>query len=441
MVNVGIISLGCPRNLVDSEVMLGLLKEKGYNVVERVDESDVALVNTCAFIREATDESLDTIMDLISLKKEKKIKHIIVAGCLTQRYKAGLKDELKEIDGFIGTGDIPKIDSVLDDILKRSRPFIVGDKPTFVYDHRFKREPLTPSHSAYVKIQEGCANRCSYCVIPEIRGDLRSRPMESILEEVKGLKAAGKTSEINIIGQDTTSYGKDLYGKGRISELLRSIAKLKSAQWIRLLYTHPAHYTKDLMETIRDEDTICKYVDLPLQHINDKILKRMNRKTTSNEIRSLIDSLRREIPGLAIRTTAIVGFPGETDNDFKELFAFVKSMRFERLGVFKYSNEEGSLSYNYREQIPEKIKEERLGRVMELQREISTEYNRDFIGKTIKALVDERSGEDRYLGRTEFDAPSVDGEVHIKGKGLKRGDLVDVTITDTLEYDLVGEVV
>lgn len=423
--------------------MMGLLKGKGYHVIDEVDKSDVAVVNTCAFIKDAVDESIDTIFRLIDLKEKKRIKYIVVAGCLAQRYKKDLKHELKEIDGFIGTGDLPKIEFVINDILDEKKTFVVSKKSEFIYDHLYNRDFITPPHYVYIKIQEGCANRCSYCVIPDIRGDLRSRPMKSIFKEVKGLTQNGKISELNIIGQDTTFYGYDLYKESRIAELLRSIARLNKAGWIRLLYTHPAHYTDDLINVIRDEGSICRYLDLPIQHISDKILKRMNRKTTAYSICSLIERLRRSIPGVAIRTTVLVGFPGETDSDFGRLLRFIEDVKFERLGAFTYSNEEGSRSFCYKNQVPEDVKRERLDELMRTQQKISRSFSKSFLNRTVDVLIDEKSAKDKdlYIGRTEFDAPSVDGQVFVKGKNLKVGDFVKVKITDTLEYDLLGEAV
>ncbi len=442
MTKIGIISLGCPRNLVDSEVMMGLLKEKGYRLVEDIGRSDVAIVNTCAFIEDAKRESIDTIFELIELKKIKRIRHIVVAGCLVQRYKEGLDGEFKEIDGFIGTGDLVRIDSLIGDILAKKRSSIISEKPEYLYDHETPRDFITPPHYAYVKVQEGCANRCSFCVIPQIRGDLRSRPIESILKEVDELSRKRKISELNIVGQDTTHYGYELYGRSRLAELLKSIARRRRIGWIRLLYTHPAHYTDELIKTIRDEGSICKYLDLPIQHISDRILKRMKRNTTAYSICSLIEKLRDNIPNLAIRTTVLVGFPGETDADFNKLLQFMKDTRFERLGAFTYSNEEGSRSFYYEDQIPEDLKRERLKEIMELQQKISQDYNSSFLNRTIDVLIDEKQKNgNTYIGRTQFDAPSVDGEVFVKGRSLKPGDFVKAKITDTLEYDLVGEAV
>ncbi len=436
MAKIGIISLGCPRNLVDSEVMLGILKADGHEITESIDGSDIAILNTCAFVKDATDESIDTILAAIDLKKRSKIKQIIVAGCLPQRYKKKLKLDLKEIDGFIGTDEVPKIAEIIKDITTKKK-YAVSHKPSFIYDDTFKRDFITPLHYRYIKIQEGCSNRCAYCIIPTLRGPLRSRELDSILREVEALP---KTSELNIIGQDTTHYGYDLYKRPRIAELLRAIAGLKKARWIRLLYAHPAHITDDLIDVMKHEEHIVKYLDLPIQHISDSILKKMSRKTTSKEIHTLIARIRHTIPGIAIRSTVLVGFPGESDKDFKELLSFIKKTRFERLGAFAYSNEEGSRSSRFKGQVPDKIKAERLDEVMKLQKNISLDYNRSFLGQRLEVMIDEKNKEEGlYLARTEFDAPSVDGQVFVKGQGLKCGDFVKVKITDTLEYDLVGE--
>ena len=441
MTKVGIISLGCPRNLVDSEVMMGLLKDKGYQLVDDVTTSDIAIVNTCAFIEDAKAESIETIFDLVGLKAKKKIKYIVAAGCLPQRYKDKLKSELKEVDGFVGTGDIDKIDKIISKISKR--PLLVSKDPAFIYSHTHPRDLITPAHYAYIKIQEGCDNRCSYCVIPQLRGGLRSRPIESVLKEIKNLSRNNDISELNIVGQDTTFYGYDLYGKKRLAELLRRIARMNKRRWIRLLYTHPAHYSAELIKTIRDEENICNYLDLPIQHISDRVLKAMNRKTHSSSIKSLIEKIRKDIPDVAIRTTVLIGFPGETDSDFRKLLDFIEETRFERLGAFTYSNEEGSRSFSYKNQIPERTKKERLDEVMKLQRRISEGYNRSFLNKTVDVLIDEKDAKDEnlFIGRTQFDAPSVDGQIFVKGENLKISDFVKVKITDTLEYDLAGQAV
>lgn len=436
---VGLISLGCPRNLVDSEVMLGLLKKSGFKITEDFSDCDAAIINTCSFIEDAKKESLDLIFQLVRLKKERKIGSIIVAGCLPQRYLKELKKELKEVDAFVGTSDFIKIPEIVKKTLKKDKVSEVSATPSFLADHTLPRDLITPKHSIYLKVAEGCANNCSYCVIPKIRGTLRSRAVESLLSEARQLSKRHLISEINLIGQDITLYGADLYGEPRLAELLRRLLKLKLAKWHRLLYTHPEHYTDDLIDIVKNEPAVCKYLDLPLQHINNKILKSMNRKITKKEIINLIGRLRNRIPGLAIRTTFIVGFPGETDGDFRELRDFIREARFERLGIFEYSTEEGTPAYDFKDQVPEKVKRERFDEIMRLQQEISKKINAGFMGKEMEVLVDE-SQKYCYTARTEYDAPEVDGSCFVRSKKLRKpGDFVKVKIVDTMEYDLVGE--
>ena len=473
---IGMLSLGCARNLVDAEVILGYLKKAGFDICEEIADSDVAIVNTCCFIREAEEESVDTILKLCQLKEEGRIKKIVVCGCLAQRYKNKLIRELKEVDAFVGVGSIDKIASVIKQVLDDRKNFGKFGQPKFLYSHLSPRIPLTPRHFAYVKICEGCNHRCSYCIIPSLRGRYRSRPMDSILKEADLLFNKEKVSEINLIGQDTTMYGKDLYGHSKLGPLLLKLLKLARGRWVRLLYAYPAHFSQRLIEVIKSEPSVCKYIDLPIQHINDKILKRMNRRTSQKQIFSLIDTLRRKIPHLAIRTTLIVGFPGETDKQFKELLDFIRKMKFERLGIFKYSRESRSRAYNFRQQVPEEVKQARYDEALSLQQDISREINEGFLGKEVGVLIDEvidemdeehenlssfaeelipsasedypRKPKERktlqrsrvFLGRTQYDAPEVDGCVYVKSKRvLKAGDFIKVKISDTLEYDLVGE--
>ncbi|MDD2702750.1 MAG: MiaB/RimO family radical SAM methylthiotransferase [Candidatus Omnitrophica bacterium] len=410
---IGIVSLGCPRNLVDSESILGRLQHKGYRISD-IDKADVALVNTCAFIQDSKQESIDAILDVVALKKEGKLKKVIVCGCLSQRYKGQLLKEIPEIDAFVGTLSL---------------------------NHTSCRFPLTPEYYAYLKICEGCVNNCSYCVIPRLKRKFESMGMDELLQKAAELDRE-KISEINIIGQDITGYGMDLYGQTRLEVLLRKIlAVVKHAGWIRLLYLYPSRVNDELLSIIRDEPRVCKYIDLPIQHISDRILRKMNRKTTKKQILSLIGKIRRNVPGVALRTSLITGFPSETDGEFKEMLEFMEDIRFERLGAFIYSREEGTKAYSLPGQIPRKIKVERFNRIMAVQQAISAEVNKGLTGKKITALVEEK-GEGYYLGRSQYDAPEVDGQVYIhSGKELKPGDFVPVEITDTLEYDLVGRVV
>jgi len=414
MSKLGIISLGCPRNLVDSERLLAKFKEDGNTIVD-IDKAEIAVVNTCSFIEDARRESVDTILELIQLKKEGRIKKVVVAGCLVELYKDELDADLKEVDSFISITELRKI----------TRPESVIQ--------------LTPPHYRYIKIQEGCGNKCNFCIIPKIKGQLTSRPVESIIKEVRALPQ--EVSEINIVGQDISLYGVDLYGELKLADLIEKIAGLKKIPWIRLLYANPANINKKLINLFKKEQSICKYLDLPIQHINDNILKRMQRGISKRQIIDVIEKLRNSIPGLAIRTSIIVGYPGEIQSQFEELLDFIKKMRFERLGVFTYSREENTQAGGFKNQIPEKIKIARYNEIMRVQQEISKEINASFIGKEVTVLIDEvvKDQPGCFLGRTEHDAPEVDGQVWVKTKSAKPGDFIKIKITDTLEYDLVGE--
>ncbi len=424
-VKVGILSLGCPKNLVDSEAILSEFSKKGYKIVDEVAKSDIAIVNTCAFIEDAKKESIDAILDLIQLKKEGAIKKIIVMGCLPQRYEKVLKKEFKEIDAFLGVEDFSR-SSAPDRIL------------------------ITPAHYAYIKISEGCDNKCKYCVISKIRGQYKSRSINHILKDINTVydNSNGCLKEINLISQDLAYYGMDLYGKLSLAKLLLSlnenkfVKETKKLKWIRLLYAHPAHFTDELIEVIKNSNRICKYIDLPIQHINDKILKVMGRKTTKKNILDLIHKLRKNIPDIAIRSSLIVGLPGEGEKEFKELLDFMNEVKFQRLGIFTYSREEDTPAFHFKKQVSEKIKSQRLDEAMRLQQDISNQINASFFNKTLTVLIDEIDSKEAgsYVGRSYLDAPEVDGQVYVKSKKLlKPGDFVDVKITDTLEYDLVGE--
>ncbi len=414
---ISMISLGCPRNLVDSEKIVSGFVKKGYRFQKAGLKSDIVIVNTCAFIEDAKRESIGAVLDAIEAKKQGDVKKIIVAGCLSERYGDELAGELKEVDEFRGVLKFNSRDNVGE-----------GLKPS--------PTRLTPKHYAYIKISEGCANRCAYCVIPYLKGSYKSRPIGSIKKEAEGLVKKG-AKELILIGQDTSLYGIDLYGEKRLADLLKELARVSKDIWIRLLYLHPANLDKEVIRVIRDNKNICKYIDLPLEHISDKILKKMRRRTSKKDIIALIEYIRKEIPGAAIRTSFIVGFPGETEKEFKELVSFVKEMKFERLGVFKYSREEDTPAYEYKNQISEKDKQARFNRVMSAQKGISRRINQELKGKTLKALVEEKSG-GHYLARTEYDAPDIDGLVYVKGKNLKIENFYNVKITDAYEYDLVG---
>ena len=410
---LGILSLGCPRNLVDSETLAGRLNAKGYSIVDDITKAEVALVNTCAFIEDARRESIDAILDLVELKKAGKVKKIIVYGCLAQRYK-DLNKELPEVDAFVGALGL---------------------------NHESRRFALTPKHYAYLKICEGCVNKCSYCIIPRIKGRLSSLDEKSIIQKVKGFNQK-KISELNIIGQDITGFGLDLGDKSQLAGLLNKVIRnAPDIGWIRLLYLNPERISDELLEIIRANEQVCKYIDLPIQHINNRILKLMNRKITKKEIICLIDKIRKTIPGVCLRTSLIVGFPSETDKEFKELLHFVREISFDRLGAFIYSREEDTPAYSFKGQIAQKLKQERFDAIMASQQEISAAVNAKFLGKNISVLIEEeQSG--AYIGRSQADAPEVDGLVYVNAKRiLKKGEFVEVRVTDTLEYDLVGEAI
>lgn len=416
--NVGLINLGCARNLVDSQAILGRLKKSGHRIVD-MKNADIAIVNTCSFIEEAKRESIDTILDLLELKKQGKIKQVIVAGCLAQRYGKELAEEFKDIDAIVG--------------------ILPLDRDT-VPDH----VSLTPSHYAYVKICESCFNSCSFCAIPGMKGKFVSRSIESVLAEVKKLDERG-VKEINIIGQDITAYGMDIYRQKSLARLLQEIIPVtKNIQWVRLLYAFPAHVTDKLIDVIATEEKICKYIDMPLQHISDHILKSQNRNMTTQGTRDLIKKFQEKIPAGSLRTTFIVGLPGETEADFEEMVDFAKATRFEKAGVFVYSREEGTPAYDMPNQVAEAVKRKRMDILMSAQQVISKEIQQQYLGRTFKVLIEEKEkGEENiYLGRTEYDAPEVDGIVYVHSKEkLLPGNFVQVRITDTYEYDLAGEAV
>jgi ribosomal protein S12 methylthiotransferase len=443
---IGIKSLGCPKNLVDTEIICGILQEKGYTISGQINNSDLVIINTCSFIQDAVKESIEEIFSLIKLKKEGKIKYIIVIGCLPQRYKDNnLSQELPEVDAFLGVGNLLDIDNVIKRILQGEQIYKINSNPDFLYPKTALRTILTPKHYAYIKISEGCQNNCSYCLIPKIRGNYRSRKMKDIITEVKMLSEKQKLSEIILVGQDTTLYGIDLYKEYKLAELLKrlSLLELKELKWIRLLYTHPAHYNDELIEVIANYTKICPYLDLPLQHISDRILKKMNRPVKKNYVISLINKLRDKIPNLTLRTTFMVGFPGETDQDFEELLNFVKEVRLERLGAFIFSKEEGTSAYNFSQQIPMRIKKERLEKLMITQQKISKEINSSYRGKEVEVLVDEiSSGKSKLaIGHTEVNAPEIDGKVIVKTDKVRAGEFIKVNIIETSEYDLVGEII
>ncbi|HWJ04100.1 MAG TPA: 30S ribosomal protein S12 methylthiotransferase RimO, partial [Verrucomicrobiae bacterium] len=403
-------------------------------------EAEVIVVNTCGFIAAAKEESVNTILEMARFKETGQCRALIVTGCLAQKYREELLAELPELDAITGTGDIDKIAEIAWRALEGERVDQVN-LPKYIYDHQAPRYRMTPGYSAYVKVAEGCDNRCSYCVIPEMRGAYRSRPMESILTEVRELAAAG-VKEILLIAQDTTRYGQELYGEYKLPELIRSIAPIKGIEWIRLLYCYPTHFTQELIDTMANEPKVCKYLDLPLQHADNAILRAMHRRGTNAEIEDLITRLRKAMPGLALRTTFIVGFPGETEENFQTLLDFVAKMRFDRLGVFTYSQEEGTPAGAREDQIPQAVKDERQDRLMSMQSEIAAAINAQWIGKKVRVLVEGTTGDPErpYVGRTERDAPEIDGQVYFSGPETTVGSMLDVLVTGAETYDLIGEI-
>ena len=439
---VSLVSLGCPKNLVDAEVMLGYLSRAGYAVTTDETQADIIIVNTCSFIKEAKQESIDTILDLADRKHDGHCKLLIVTGCLPQRYQEELAKELPEVDIFVGTGDYPRIVEIIAEKRTSSEQICYTGDPNFVYNDELPRLQSSPHYTAYLKIAEGCSNRCAYCVIPMLRGDHRSRPLESLLTEARQLVAGG-VKELNLIAQDITAYGRDLPDAPTLEELIQELAKLEGLKWIRLLYAYPDGVTDSLIALIKNEPKVCKYLDLPIQHISNPILKRMRRRSGEEDIRALIGKLRREIPDIAIRTSLIVGFPGETSEDFKKLLQFVEETRFDRLGVFCYSREEGTPAAEMPEQVSERIKRERHKKLMRTQARVSFKHNRTLVDSVEEVLVEGYSEETELLlkGRSSRQAPDVDGLVYITAGNANVGDIVRLKITDSSDYDLIGEIV
>jgi ribosomal protein S12 methylthiotransferase len=439
---VSMVSLGCPKNLVDAEVMLGVLSKQDYEITTDEKEADVIIVNTCSFIKEAKQESIDAILDLAERKHDGRCHTLIVSGCLPQRYQEELALELPEVDIFIGTGDYPRIAEILAEKGgTESQLRYVGD-PDYIYDETLPRLNSSPSWYSYLKIGEGCSNCCSYCIIPQLRGAYRSRPLEALVAEAERLVARG-VKEINVISQDITRYGSDLEDGATLEALLRRLAAIEGLRWIRLLYAYPDGITDGLIGLIRDEPKICKYLDIPIQHISDPVLKAMKRRSSEEQIRGLIARLRSEVPGIALRTSLIVGFPGETVDDFNSLMQFVEQTHFDRLGVFCYSKEEGTPAADLPEQVTERVKRERYRKLMRAQARLSFRHNRALIGRIEQVVVEGYSEETELLlkGRSSRQAPDIDGQVYITAGTADVGDIVSLRITDSSDYDLIGEIV
>ena len=433
------ISLGCDKNLVDSEMMIGMLAEKGYSFTDDETEAEAVVVNTCCFINDAKEESVNTILEMAELKKSGQIKALIVAGCLAQRYREEIQTEIEEVDAIIGTSAIDAITEALDRVLAGGREnyFENLDKTPVTGK---KRIVTTGGHYAYLKIAEGCNKHCTYCIIPKVRGNYRSVPMESLLEEAKTL-AEGGVKELILVAQETTLYGTDLYGEKKLPQLLWKLAKIEELQWIRLLYCYPEEITDELIEVIRTEEKVCHYLDIPIQSGCDRILKRMGRRTDTGQIRGLVEKLRKEIPDICIRTTFITGFPGETQEDHEDTMYFVNEMEFDRLGVFTYSQEEDTPAAGMDEQIDDEVKVCRQEEMMELQQEIAFEAAQAMEGKILTVMVEGKIAEDdAYVTRTYKDAPGVDGYLFVRTtRSLMSGDFIKVRVTGAHEYDLLGE--
>lgn len=438
---IALVSLGCSRTLVDSEVALGGLVQEGHTVVSDVRKADVAIVNTCGFIEEAKIESIETILKLCEMKKKGLLSGVVVLGCLAQRYGAELQSQIQEADAIIGTNNYGDLAKVLEPLKHKKKVFRVEPKPHYLLDEKTPRYSLTPDYMAYVKISEGCINACTYCVIPKMKGPHRSRTIDSILKEIEKLSSEKKLSEINLVGQDTAAFGYDLDRTFQLPKLLKAVARESRVPWIRLLYAHPGHVSEEMIGVIAQEPRLCKYVDFPIEHSHDAMLLRMNRQVTREKMEWGIRTLRQRMPGVSIRTTVIVGFPGETEEEFQDLLDFLRQVRFDRLGAFQFSQEEGSHAFGMPGQIPSEVRQERYNAVMALQRDISEEMNQEWVGRDIQVLVEEKAkGEkDLYSGRTERDAPEVDGQVVLhSSRELIPGQFVQARVTDALEYDLVA---
>lgn len=438
---VTFVSLGCDKNLIDSENMLGLLHQAGFQIISDESQAEVIVVNTCCFIQDAQEESIENILEMSLYKKEGKCKALIVTGCMAERYKDEIIKEIPEVDGIVGTTGYDQIVSVIQQTLE-------GQKvKAFESIHRtinaeVPRVVSTPPHYAYLKIAEGCNNHCTYCIIPTLRGNYRSRTMESIIQEAETLVERG-AKELILVAQDTTRYGIDLYGSKTLPKLLEKLCQIKDLHWIRILYCYPEEITDELIEVMAKEPKICKYIDMPIQHANDQVLKRMGRRSTQSQLKQVIAKMREEIPGICLRTTLITGFPGETEEEFQDMVDFVKEIQFDRLGVFTYSQEEGTKAAEYVNQISEEIKQKRRNYVMELQQDISASLSQQMMGQTIEILIEGKLPEEEvYCGRSYKDSPDVDGMVFFPStEEYLSGEFITVKIKETDEYDLVGEIV
>lgn len=437
--NILFISLGCDKNLVDSEVMLGLLDKKGYKIVDEESEADVIVINTCCFINDAKEESVQTILEMAEYKKEGRLKALIVTGCLAQRYQQEILDEIPEVDAVLGTTSYDKITEAVEEALTGNGHVEVTDINELPLVDE-KRLVTTGGHFAYLKIAEGCDKHCTYCIIPKLRGNYRSVPMERLIKEAEDLAEQG-VKELILVAQETTVYGQDIYGEKSLHKLLKELCKISGIRWIRILYCYPEEIDDNLIQVIKEEPKICHYLDLPIQHASDEILKRMGRRTSKKQLVEIIGKLRSEIPDIALRTTLITGFPGESEANHEELMEFVDEMEFDRLGVFTYSPEEDTPAADMPEQIEESVKKDRQAELMELQQDIAFDKAEDMVGSEVLMMVEGKvADENVYVGRTYKDAPNVDGLIFVHTDAeLITGDFAKVKVTGALEYDLIGE--
>lgn len=437
--NILFISLGCDKNLVDSEVMLGLLDAKGYQIVDDETQADIIVINTCCFVHDAKEESIQTTLEMAEYKTEGRLKALIVTGCLAQRYRQEIIDEIPEVDAVLGTTAYDKIVEAVEEALAGAGHVELENVNALPLVDT-KRLVTTGGHYAYMKIAEGCDKHCTYCIIPKLRGNYRSVPMERLIQEAKDLAEQG-VKELILVAQETTLYGKDIYGEKSLHKLLRELCKVDGIRWIRILYCYPEEIDDNLIQVMKEEKKLCHYLDLPIQHANDEILKRMGRRTSKAQLEEIIGKLKREIPDITLRTTLITGFPGETEEQHEELKAFVDEMEFDRLGVFTYSPEEDTPAAEMPDQIPEEVKEDRQAEIMELQQEIAFAQAEDMIGEEVLVMIEGKvADENAYVGRTYKDAPGVDGLIFINtDEELMSGDFARVKVTGAVEYDLIGE--
>ncbi len=445
--NILFISLGCDKNLVDTEVMLGILAQRGHQMVDDENEADIIIINTCCFIHDAKEESIQNILEMAQLKERGRLKALIVTGCLAQRYKDEILKEIPEVDAVLGTTSYEEIGNVIDSVLsdnmvERGQSRITMKDVDYLPEVKTKRLVTTGGHFAYLKIAEGCDKHCTYCIIPKVRGNYRSVPMENLLKEAREL-AEGGVKELILVAQETTVYGQDIYGEKMLPKLLRELCKISGIQWIRILYCYPEEITEELIQTMKEEPKICHYLDLPIQHASDAILKKMGRRTSKAQLIETIEKLRAAMPDIALRTTLITGFPGETQEDHEELMDFIDRMEFERLGVFTYSPEEDTPAAKMDGQIDEEVKEDRQAELMELQQDIVFEQAEDMIGRELLVMIEGKvADENAYVGRTYRDAPNVDGLIFVNtDEELMSGDFAKVKVTGAMEYDLIGELI